>query len=253
MAFDAEEWIQNTFFSLHHIYDPVKAKAYYERTKKLKGRKPGKGEVVSDTSSKLPDWVTDTPEVEDTRNHIDNAQKTPSDAGKLREAATKRQAQLRARLERLETILAELVEKAARSAGAETKDSKETASKTEESKKTDTAKEKEKPKTASEKKEAAKKAAEDYEKNKKAESNESDQAVQDKIEEVQAKIAAARESLRKAIERAKAMKPPAKSGSTTTSPAKTPPKKATSGLSLQSIKTASAVATPKKGERQNGS
>lgn len=241
MAFDAETWIQNTFFSFQHAYDPVKAREYYLKTRELKGRKKGV-EKAPTSVDKLPSWVTDTVEVEDTSDNIKKVSgpvKPTVDAGALREAATKRQAQLRARLERLEGVLADLVEKSAQAAGADTKESTEKSKETEKS----DSKEKEKPKTAAEKKDAAKKAKEDYEKNKKPESSPSDQDLQNQIEAIQKKITDARASLQSAIARAKAIKPKPKPASGV-SPAK-PPAKPT--------KTAQAVATPKKGDSQNGS
>lgn len=213
---DVAAWIQDRFFSLEHKYDPVKAREYYLRTRELKGRKPGSQEIVGEgrsgpnTSSASPTRSSAGP-VKATATAAPASQ--PSNAAALRQAATKRQAMLRARLERLETVLAQLTEKAKEAAGVETTESS-TSSK--EPEKSDSSKEKEKPKTAAEKKEAAKKAQEDYEKNKTPETNDSAQDLQNKIEAVQKQIADARETIRAAIERARAQKPPPKATSTAT-------------------------------------
>ena len=229
--FDPASWIQERFFSLEHEYDPVKAHEYYMKNRVLKGRKRGSIENTGEGRSGPKATFDVAPAkggpVKSTTTAAPASQ--TSNAAALREAATKRQAQLRARLERLEAVLAQLTEQAKVAAGVETKDSSSSTEKEKDS--TDSKKEKEKPKTAAEKKEAAKKARENYEKNKDPETNDSAQDIQDKIEEVQKKIADARESLRQAIERARAKKPPPKQPTFSAAPVKnsggpvkTPPK-----------------------------
>lgn len=199
--FDAASWIQDRFFTLTHEYDPVKAHEYYMRTRKLKGRRSGYSKAPTPTRPRRETASEKPASTKDYRQGLERQQKPQkSNAEALREAASKRQVMLRARLERLEVILAQLTEQARAAAGVETK-APESSSKTKESSTKST--EKDKPKTASEKKEAAKKARENYEENKKPETTESAQDIQDKIEDVQAKIAQVRETLRRAIEKAR--------------------------------------------------
>lgn len=161
-------------------YDPQKAREYYLRTRRLKGRLKG--------SSETP--------------HPESGPKNNNDVARRRRQTRQEQIEaeredLQIRLDRLRDVLAELVQ-AAKSRGgsankdteskAESNNSKDTSSKSESksSGKTET-------KTAAEKNEAAKKARDHYEKNK-PEGMSSEQelkALKDKIEDIKSRIEAA--------------------------------------------------------------
>lgn len=189
---------------LSHEYDPVYAKAYYERTKKLKGRKKGAAKAPSDgPASGRP-----------------TATKAPPPKAKATAAAPpsrgKRLQELNARLTRLKEVLDLLDQKVA---AAQARSGVEgVAKKTAASKKSADSKDKSADKkTASEKKADAKAAKERYEKNKNPETAKGAQAVQDEIEAVQKKIADARAELTKALAAAAARKKSASPKPTTAS------------------------------------
>lgn len=181
---------------LAHEYDPIKAKAYYERTKKLKGRK--KGRALPTTGGRQPSRA------------LANVPKAPV---KKAAPASKRMAELRARLSRLEQVLDDMtarVEAAKARSGiasptkkaADVKKSAESTSKGSSDK------------TSAQKKADNKAARDRYEKNKKPETSKQAQSVQDEIEEVQKKIAEARQELQAALAklRTSSSKPKPKTG-----------------------------------------
>lgn len=173
-------------FIIEHVYDPVKAREYYLRTRELKGRKKGQREQPATRDGPKPVSKPTTPKV-------------PSNAltPEQRKAAVKaRVTQMKARLEKLQSILDELVEQAKKRSGVdETKDvdkkeDKDTASKKDNE-----------PQTAKEKK-AAK---ERYEKEKAKDPTlgEEEKSLQEDIKEVREKIEKAREDLRAVVKRAR--------------------------------------------------
>lgn len=195
---------------LAHEYDAAKAKEYYERTKKLKGRKKGRG---------LP-----TPVGRPTATAAPARQPSKAVAKtgvKPVTATNKRAAELKARLGRLEEILDSLTErvKAAQArSGIESQVKKSTDTK----KSADSTPEKASKKTSSEKKADAKAAAERYEKNKNPETSKNAQAVQDEIERVQKEIADARAELTAALQKLRdsSKKPKPKPGTAIAAPVK---------------------------------
>lgn len=206
---------------LSHEYDPVKAKEYYERTKKLKGRRKGARPVGS--SRPVGKGVATTPRP--AARAVGGPAKPPT-------GRTKQMAELRARLGRLEQVLDDMqarVEAAKARAGITTPTKKTAA--TEKSK--ESSSEEPSKKTSSQKKADAKAAKERYEKNKNPETSQQAQSVQDEIEEVQKKIAEAREELATAL---------AKLKTSSSKPTPTPKPRAIA-----------APAKKKEGDRQNGS
>lgn len=181
---------------LSHAYDPVKAKEYYERTKKLKGRKKGV-----------------TPEPAGGRPTAGNFSKTPPKAVAKKAPSGNRMAMLNERLNRLNEVLDLLASKVAAAqarSGVEGVAKKTAATKKAASSTTEPSKDK----TSTQKKADAKAAAKAYEKNQKGESTQSAQAVQDEIEEVQKKIAEARDELVAALAKARASSPKPKTANT---------------------------------------
>ncbi len=171
----------NPTLDLQHAYDPVRAREYYLKTRKLKGRRKGTeklpvGRVLSDAENK----------VERKRALARRIAAKKARNKKLKEEAEARVLQLQARLDKLKDILAELTKQAKARSGIETKStSKEKA----ENKK---ANEDRKPATAAEKKEAAKRAKEAADKKK-----DGDPSLSDQAKELDAKIAKVRESIAK--------------------------------------------------------
>lgn len=171
----------------HGGYDPVKAKAYYERTKKLKGRKPGAGDD--------PNWGRKPAAAQ-----VSNVQ---SSGGKPNRADTKsRQAQLeeqkaalKKRLDRLSAVLEELVAAAKKRSGGDPNKSKDEAGKAPETKvdKADRnkAEKDRKPETASQKKEKAKKAKDAYEKENPNSLSQDVDILKAQVADIQKKIQAA--------------------------------------------------------------
>lgn len=186
---DAREFIGEY---LAHAYDPVKAKEYYERTKKLKGKRSGVGK---DTQGRPPG-------------------KAVAVAGPVKKAVAPkavasrgaRAAALKERLGRLEEVLGLLQDKVAAAqarSGVEGTAAKKTAATAKKAASTEPSKDK----TSAQKKDAAKASAKAYEKNKTAETSKDAQAVQDEIEEVQRKIAEARDALAAVLAKARASSP----------------------------------------------
>lgn len=190
---DAREFVEDY---LAHAYDPVKAKEYYERTKKLKGRKKGAAPVA--TGGRQP---------------AGNFSKAPPKAAAKKAPSGNRTKMLNERLTRLNEVLDLLDSKVA--AAQARSGIKGVATKTAATKKAaSSTTEPSKDKTATQKKADAKASAERYEKNKKGESSKSAQAVQDEIEEVQKKIAEARDELTAALAKARASSPKPKTANT---------------------------------------
>lgn len=183
----AREFIQDF---LQHEYDPVKAHEYYERTKKLKGRKAAVAAPASDRQRSGGD--AEATLVTSPRRP------NPNSAKQRREAAEARVAALQARLDRLNDLLAELVRQAKARSGVES-EKKDTASKD--------AASKDKPRSAAEKRKAAKAARDAYEKEKKKlPPNKEAEAIEEKIKAVREKIQEMREELRAAGSKAQKKK-----------------------------------------------
>lgn len=177
---------------LAHQYDPVAAREYYLRTRKLKGRKKG----VAPQATGRPTSTA----VATTRGPVKKAVAAPV---KKTAGSPKGMAELRARLSRLEQVLDDMQ---ARVAAAKARSGIDTPTKkAAETKKTSesTSKEPSK-KTTAQKKADAKAAKERYDKNKNPETSQQAQSVQDEIEEVQQKIAEARKELATALAKLKA-------------------------------------------------
>lgn len=167
--------------SLEHrrVYDPVKAKEYYERTKVLKGRRraasqpspPGPGgrpTVQSNSSGRAP-----------------NRANTKSRRAQL-EA---QRARLEKRLSRAREVLAQLVEEAQSRSGVEKSSAEKASAKTESSKeKSSTKKSSEKPATASEKAKKAKAAREAYEKENPNSLSRDVEILKEQIKDIEKKI-----------------------------------------------------------------
>lgn len=173
------------------VYDPVKAREYYLRTRELKGRKGGSGDTIN--SKKVFNKAA-------TGNEGTYKRPTPTKSNRQEELAAQRAA-LQKRLERLRDVLAELVEAAKKRSGVETKPEdtpKDKASRNEAAKK-------EKPLTAKQKAEKAEKAREDYEKESGGSSLSKDVAqLQSQIADIQKQIQAA---MAKARENSSSPKP----------------------------------------------
>jgi len=156
-------------------YDPQKAREYYLRTRKLKGRKARSGDPepgAKRSGSAKPQGGNRPAKVVKTK-----AQK--------RKEAEVQVAALKKRLERLKDVLAELVKAAKARSGVETKTDKAKAK----AEKNADAKSRT-PLTAKQKREAAKRAKEHYEENKKNPEKDVEE-LQKQIKEIRAKIKAA--------------------------------------------------------------
>lgn len=160
----------------HGAYDPVKAREYYLRTRKLKGRKSGSGldsEVVT------------------SRNNAPQAGKVNRSNTESRRAELKAQKEaLNKRLKRLQEVLAELVDAAKARSGVEKSDREKDAAPETKVDKADRnkAEKKDKPESPSEKKERAKKAKEAYEKEHPNSLSKDVEILQAQVEDIQAKI-----------------------------------------------------------------
>lgn len=159
------------------VYDPVKRREQYLRTRQLKGRRKGSLQPTSGGSR------SQTP--------------THSTANSKKQQAEARLAALKQRLEQLRDLLAKKVEQAKSEAGVETKKdaspNKATSSKSGGSKGTTTAKEK-------------RENRERYEKYKKENPDKpasKDPSVQSEIEQVQKQIREVRQKLKDAVEQAR--------------------------------------------------
>lgn len=150
-------------------YDPVKAREYYLRTRKLKGRRKGGSD---DSIGRRP--AGSSPPGKKTSN---------------RAALVAEREALENRLERLKEVLREAVEAAKRRSGVEPTEAK--------TKKSSDKETKEKPKTAAEKRKEAKEAKERYEKEKKPGLPQELEALRDKIADIRDQIKEALEDARR--------------------------------------------------------
>lgn len=191
---------------LHYAsgYDPVKAREYYLRTRKLKGRRVSKEEFKDAATGNEGKY--DRPGNTKAEKAYDAQQR------KARRAQLeKKQAELRQRLERLQQVLRELVEDAKKRSGVEVKksgsDKKTSESSSSESKtksKESSKSEKSEPLTESEKREKAKKAREAYEKeNGPTKSNGGGQSLSTDVKALERKIQDIRAKIEKALEDAR--------------------------------------------------
>jgi DNA repair exonuclease SbcCD ATPase subunit len=164
-------------------YDPEKARQYYLRTRKLKGR------------NKVGDY--DESKGRQYYRQATRASKAPAGAKPNRSKTTSRQAELAAqkealekRLDRLRDVLQELVDAAKKRSGVEKKESEKKAAPETQTDKADRnkAEKKSKPETTAEKKERAKKAKEAYEKENPSSLSSDIDILQSQVEDIQAKI-----------------------------------------------------------------
>jgi chromosome segregation ATPase len=123
-----------TEFELRHLYDPIKAHAYYLRTRQLKGRRRGSG--------------------------VQPVGFARANARRSAEAKPKQRRELQARIRSLETKLQKLETKIRQMEAKEASEDRRGQAKKERA-----AKEREKPKTAAEKAEAAREAKKYRDKN----------------------------------------------------------------------------------------
>jgi len=172
-------------FVLSHTgapYDPQKARDYYLRNRVLKGRRPGavKESGIGESSSQPP-AKTKKPTT-----------RTPAQRRAQRKAKVEA---LQARLDRLNTLLTELVKQAKARSGVETKESPSKSSTKTASKKTSdlTAKQKN----------AAAKASEKYREENKETLAKQAEKLQGDIKEVRAKIKEVRDELKASINRSR--------------------------------------------------
>lgn len=172
-------------FIIEHIYDPVKAREYYLRTRELKGRTKGQQTPPETRDGQASDGKATLPGA-------------PSNAlaRKQRKAAIEaRVNELKTRLEKLQSILDELVEQAKKRSGVEeTKD-------TDKKEKDTVSKKDDKPQTSAEKRDA--KERYEKEKAKNPTLGKEEKSLQEDIKEVREKIEKAREDLRAVIKRAR--------------------------------------------------
>lgn len=168
------------------VYDPVKAREYYLRTRKLKGRKQGSSPQIGSARTRM------TPV---NGAAARNAQKARNE--KRRKAAEARVEELKGRLERLRTLLDSLVREAQARAGVEKKDPRSPAQK-------QAAEKGKSPLSAKEKRDAAKRAKESYEKNKKPSPNQEAENLEASIEQVREKIRQIRAELKTAAQKSRA-------------------------------------------------
>ena len=171
-------------------YDPQKAKAYYERTKNLKGRRRGtKTDPESSGGSNGP-----RPSAQPAPSQPDSDQHA---AARARREEVQRQVEnLQERLSQLKEVLRQLTDAAKKKAGVETEAEKD--------KKKDSKDEKESKLTQAEKDKKAKAEKERRDKEKKDSPTEQLASIQQQIADVQEKIQQAREDLRDAIKKAQA-------------------------------------------------
>lgn len=172
-------------------YDPVKAREYYLRTRKLKGRSGASPMDSSGRSSANPSSGTPS------------ASPMQSSAEERRRKAEQRVAEIRQRLDRLKAILADLVEQAKARSGVE---SKPTAQKVKEA--SDTKKESKKSKetperklSEKEKREARERSRENYEKQSKSSTSATERSLLQEKDAIERKIAEIRKKLKAAVEK----------------------------------------------------
>lgn len=162
------------------VYDPAKARAYYLRTRNLKGRKAGGQDV------------TGQPQAE--------AVKTTKGSSRQQEIKAQKVA-LTKRLDKLRSILAELVDKAKSRSGVEDKPDKndppsETAARNESNKKNT-------PLTASQKRQKTDKAREEYKKQGGPSASKELEQLQRQIKDIRAKIDQAIKDARRKTDQSK--------------------------------------------------
>lgn len=165
-------------------YDPVKARAYYLRTRKLKGRRPTTATPTSPgRGGRKPSSVI---------NNRPGVKPNRADTKSRRAELKAQQEALKKRLERLEVVLSDLVKAAKKKSGGDPNkqdDSKDKAPETKKDKADrNEAEKKDKPETASEKKERAKKAKETYEKEHPNTLSQDVEILKAQVEDIQAKI-----------------------------------------------------------------
>lgn len=182
----------------HGTYDPVKAREYYLRTRKLKGRRPTTATVVSPgRGGRRPAGASAA-----RAGGKPNRSKTKSRQEELR---AQKEA-LEKRLDRLREVLEQLVDAAKKRSGGDPNKGKNDKDKAPETQadKADRNKDakKDKPETASQKKERAKKAKEAYEKEHPNTLSQDVDILQAQVADIQDKIqsalAAARDRRKKA-------------------------------------------------------
>lgn len=170
----------------HGTYDPVKAREYYLRTRKLKGRVQGS---QAPTPSKQPAR-------RETTTPAPRARKAGISTSKQRRKELKaKKAELEKRLDRLREVLRQKV-KDAKQLNSSAQPTKKTSS-TESSSKSTTSSRSEKrdrkPETATQKRERAKKAKEAYEKEHPNTLSQDIEILQEQIKDIRAKIQKAAE------------------------------------------------------------
>jgi hypothetical protein len=160
------------------VYDPVKARAYYLRTRELKGRRPTTATASSPgRGGRRPATAPGKP----------NRSKTNGRQEELRA----QKAALEKRLDRLREVLRELVDAAKKRSGVEDKSD----SPAEKAEKNKSAK-KDSPLTQKEKREKAKKAAEEYEKEHSSGLSNDVAELKRQVQDIRAKIESALQDAR---------------------------------------------------------
>jgi hypothetical protein len=187
-------------FILEHAktpYDPVKRREYYLKTRELKGRTPG----AAVTPTGLRPAPGTRPAAKRVTTRTVALKKPPVTIMEQRRKQRRKEINARVkamnvRLDKLRTVLRQLVEEAQRRSGVDVK--KDTpAKKAEPAGST-------KKLTAAEKREAAKRSKESYEKNKeKTPLSKQEKQLQREIKEVKRKIEQARKDLKASVARAK--------------------------------------------------
>lgn len=167
----------------HGAYDPVKAREYYLRTRKLKGRKKATPKSTSTSGSVgLKVGKTAAPKVASKRLK----------AKRRRAELLRQQKVLRKRLERLRVVLRQLVEEAeSTSKKNSSPNAKKNERKTESRSKTSSSSSSSKDRkslTASQKAEKAKKAKEEYEKEKPISLSKDVEILKKQVKDIRAKI-----------------------------------------------------------------
>lgn len=165
-------------------YDPVKAREYYLRTRKLKGRR--KTTATKTSPGRGGRRPSNVPAVRS--GGAPNRSKTKSRRAQLQE----QKENLEARLDRLREVLEERVEAAKGRSGVKKKDNgKDKAPETQADKADRNKDEKSKKLTPKQKADKAKKAKEDYEKENPTSLSEDIDILNEQIKDIHAKIAAA--------------------------------------------------------------
>lgn len=187
----------SALFHMRDGYDPQKARDYYLRTRKLKGRRKASAVSPSTNANVAERLGTKRPGA---AKPAPKGKPKLSAAGKrrLRAKAEARVDALEARLDKLRDVLDQLVEAAKARSGVDPKEDKAKADK-------NTAEKDRKPQTAAEKREAAKKAKDKYEEENAGPSAKA-KALESKIADVQEKIKKAQADLAQAGVEARARK-----------------------------------------------